>query len=60
MPEVTLLSENLVSLKERQMSNLMEDDIKRWTAKRKTALFLDIIQGKSTVAEASRASGPMT
>ena len=31
----------------------MEDDIKRWTAKRKTALILDIIQGKTTVAEAS-------
>ena len=26
------------------MSTLMEDDIKRWTAKRKTALVLDIIQ----------------
>jgi len=37
------------------MSTLMEDDIKRWTAKRKTALVLDIIQGKSTIAEASRA-----
>ena len=37
------------------MSTLMEDDIKRWTAKRKTALVLDIIQGKTTVAEASRA-----
>ncbi len=36
------------------MSILMEDEIKRWTAKRKTALVLDIIQGKSTVAEASR------
>ena len=33
----------------------MEDDIKRWTAKRKTTLILDIIQGKTTVAEASRA-----
>jgi transposase-like protein len=33
----------------------MEDDIERWTAKRKTALILDIIQGKTTVAEASRA-----
>lgn len=32
----------------------MEDDIKRWTAKRKTALVLDIIQGKTTVSEASR------
>lgn len=37
------------------MSTLMEDDIKRWTAKRKTALVLDIIQCKTTVAEASRA-----
>ena len=33
----------------------MEDDIKRWTAKRKAALVMEIIQGKSTVAEASRA-----
>jgi len=37
------------------MSTLMEDDIKRWTAKRKTALALDIIQGKTTLSEASRA-----
>ncbi|MCZ8227604.1 MAG: transposase, partial [Burkholderiaceae bacterium] len=29
------------------MSIQMEDDIKRWTAKRKTALILDIIQGKT-------------
>jgi len=29
--------------------------VKRWTAKRKTALILDIIQGKTSVAEASRA-----
>lgn len=29
--------------------------MKRWTAKRKSALVLDIIQGKTTVAEASRA-----
>jgi len=33
----------------------MEQDIKRWTAKRKSALVLDIIQGKTTIAEASRA-----
>ncbi|WP_409338561.1 DUF1153 domain-containing protein [Curvibacter cyanobacteriorum] len=33
----------------------MDDDIKRWTAKRKTVLLLDIIQGKITVSEASRA-----
>ena len=37
------------------MSTLMEEDIKRWTAKRKTALVLDIIQGKTTVSEPSRA-----
>lgn len=37
------------------MSLKMENDVKRWTAKRKSALVLDIIQGKSTVAEASRA-----
>ena len=36
------------------MSTKMEDDIKRWAAKRKSALVLDIIQGKTTVAEASR------
>ena len=37
------------------MSELMGDQIKRWTAKRKSALVLEIIQGKTTVAEASRA-----
>lgn len=37
------------------MSVSMDDEIKRWTAKRKTALVMDIIQGKTTVAEASRA-----
>ncbi|MFM6993015.1 MAG: transposase [Rhodoferax sp.] len=36
------------------MSTLMEDDIKRWTAKRKAALVMEIIQGKTTVAQASR------
>lgn len=36
------------------MSTLMEDAIKRWTAKRKAALVMEIIQGKTTVAEASR------
>ena len=36
------------------MSTRMEDDIKRWTAKRKAALVMEIIQGKTTVAEASR------
>jgi transposase-like protein len=36
------------------MSNMQDEDIKRWTAKRKSALVLDIIQGKATVAEVSR------
>ena len=35
------------------MSETVED-IKRWTAKRKSALVIEIIQGKTTVAEASR------
>ena len=34
---------------------VMDEEFKRWTAKRKTALVLEIIQGKMTVAEASRA-----
>jgi len=37
------------------MSTKMEEEVKRWTAKRKSALVLEIIQGKTTVAEASRA-----
>lgn len=37
------------------MSAPMDEDIKRWTAKRKSALVLEIIQGKTTAAEASRA-----
>ena len=37
------------------MSMTMNEEVKRWTAKRKTALVLEIIQGKTTVAEASRA-----
>jgi transposase-like protein len=32
----------------------MEEEIKRWTAKRKSALVVEIIQGKTTVSEASR------
>jgi len=32
----------------------MEEDIKRWTAKRKAALVTEIIQGKTTISEASR------
>jgi len=37
------------------MGTLMDDEIKRWTARRKSAVVLEIIQGKTTVAEASRA-----
>ena len=37
------------------MSMTMEDDIKRWTAKRKAALVMQIIQGKTSISEASRA-----
>ena len=36
------------------MGIAMEEDIKRWTARRKSALVLEIIQGKTTVAEACR------
>lgn len=37
------------------MSMVMEqEDIKRWTARRKSALVVEILQGKTTVAEASR------
>ena len=37
------------------MGTAMEDEIKRWTAKRKKAPVLDIIYGKITVFEANRA-----
>lgn len=36
------------------MSTLMDEEIKRWTAKRKTAPVMEIIQGKTSVSEASR------
>ncbi len=36
------------------MSIEMEEEIKRWTARRKSALVVEILQGKKTVAEASR------
>jgi transposase-like protein len=36
------------------MSIEMDEEIKRWTAKRKSALVMEIIQGKKTVAETSR------
>ncbi len=37
------------------MSMVMEEEFKRWTAKRKAALVMEIIQGKTTVSEVSRA-----
>lgn len=37
------------------MSTKMEEEIKCRTVKRKSVLELDIVQGKTTVAEASRA-----
>ena len=36
------------------MSVGMDEDIKRWTARRKAAVVLEIIQGKTTVSEVSR------
>ena len=36
------------------MSTTMDEDVKRWTARRKSALVLDIILGKTTVSEAAR------
>lgn len=36
------------------MSMAMDDEIKRKTARRKSPLVLKIIQGKTSVAEASR------
>lgn len=35
------------------MSKEMNDDVKRWTVNPKAALVMDIIQGKTTVSEAS-------
>ena len=36
------------------MSTTMDEDVKRWTARRTSALVLDVIQGKTTVSEAAR------
>jgi transposase-like protein len=36
------------------MSPVIEEEIKRWTARRELQLVLEIIQGKKTVSEASR------
>jgi hypothetical protein len=37
------------------MSMVMDEEIKRWTPKRKSARVLETMQGKTTVSEASRA-----
>ena len=36
------------------MSSSINEENKRWSAKRKSVLVLEIIQGKTTVSEASR------
>ncbi len=35
-------------------TTLVDEEIKRWTAKRKAVLVTEILQGKTTVSEASR------
>jgi hypothetical protein len=37
------------------MNIVMEEEIKRWTARRKSALVLEIIQGKTSVSEGESA-----
>ena len=32
----------------------MDEEIKRWTARRKSALVLELLQGRTTVSEAAR------
>lgn len=39
------------------MSEQLPDKIKRWTAKRRSALVIEIIKGKTTVREAARKHG---
>ncbi|CBA16664.1 hypothetical protein [Xanthomonas albilineans] len=36
------------------MSEMMEEEIKQWTARRKSALVLEIIQGKTSMVAANR------
>jgi transposase-like protein len=49
------ISAQVLSRKAGDMSTTMEEEFKRWTAKRKAQLVLDILRGCTTVAEASRA-----
>ncbi len=37
------------------MSGKLDEEIKRWTVRRKSVLVMDIIQGKTTIREASQA-----
>jgi len=37
------------------MNPKLDEEIKRWTVRRKSALVMDIIQGRTTVREASEA-----
>ena len=39
------------------MTETLPNDIKRWTAKRRTALVLQIVRGETTVREAAREHG---
>ncbi len=40
-----------------QEQNGANQDVKRWTAKRKATLILDLIKGTTTVAQAARTYG---
>ena len=42
------------------MSIMMDEEIKRWTAKRRTALVMDIIQGKTSVSKEPGEGHPPT
>ncbi|MCY1463703.1 hypothetical protein D9M71_816350 [compost metagenome] len=57
VPEIVMThlipAQVLVSPEEVPMREVMEQEIKRWTARRKSALVLEVIQGKTTVAAAS-------
>jgi len=47
----------MVEEKKNQGAVAPEDDYKRWTAKRKSAVVLDLIKGLTTPAEVSRKHG---
>ena len=39
------------------MADILPDEIKRWTAKRRTLLVLQLLLGETTIPEAARAHG---